>query len=73
MDPRYLIISPEDEEGGRQRRFFGWLIWGLIVAGIFVALLLTRMWWQAAVFAGIVASLTIGAALLNRWALRGTD
>jgi hypothetical protein len=72
MDPRWLLITPEDKTGGRQRRFFGWLLWGLAVAVILAVLLLTRMWWQAAVFIGIVALLTLGVSALTRWALRGS-
>jgi hypothetical protein len=71
MDPRWLIITPEDETGGRQRRFFGWAIWGIAVVLILGTLLLSRMWWQTAVFVSVVALVTVGGWLLTRWAMRG--
>ncbi len=73
MDPRWLIISPEDETGGRQRRFFGWLVWILAVILILGLLLFAGMLWQAAVFAGIVVLIFVVGWWLGRWVLRSTD
>jgi len=66
MDPRYLIISPEDETGGRQRRFFSWLIWGVGLGALLVVLLLLGMFWPAAVLAVVALAVTLGVRLLGR-------
>ena len=66
MDPRYLIISPEDETGGRQRRAFSWLLWiaGLVLVG--GALLVLGMYWQLAVVLGVAAAVLLVTWLLGK-------
>lgn len=71
MDPRYLIISPEDETGGRQSRFFSWAMWGIALVVLVGVLAWSGMYWQAAAVVAVALAVTVGYwALVRRSASR---
>ena len=66
MDPRYLLLTPEDETGGRQRRFSSWLIWAVGSVVLFGVLLLSGMFLAAGIVLGVVLLVTVGFRIVTR-------